>query len=302
MKIVTFSLAVSRLMLFVFFYSQSSAATLEWKFTPGEVQNYHLTQSAILTEGDGEAFESIASVKQELDIVWTVKEVSDDGTAIIAIMIPTFTIVATGPNGQEVRYDSTSEEEPQGYAAMLMPLGKELSSIEVEFKMSPRGEVSELKIPQGLLDVVKSVPSGKKYAQDGGLKSFEAIARLGAPVLLPEGEVENKQTWNESQEIDLPLLGQLTAKFDYTVKESADKETILVDQKLTIDPAAEDSQKLEIVNQESSGTLEFNTAEGLPESSTLNFTLEQSKPGEPGRRLKVEQSNEYRRVVEDSQL
>ncbi len=281
----------------------AQAVTLQWKFTPGDVQNYRVTQTARLSAGPDETMKQFAAVKQELDLIWKVVEVKDyDGSATISLQVSAFSFLATGPDGQEVRYDSDSSEELTGYAAMLMPIGKRLAEAEVQLTMTARGEVSDVKLPDDLAEAVKAVPGGKKFAQDGGLKSFEALARLGAPLLLPEGEIAPGARWTETRELELPVLGPIKAEFVYIVKDPLSETKVVVDQLMAIDLEAQDGvDRLDLVNQDSSGTLEFDTAAGRPITSTLIYEAEFDQPNNPEGHMKLEHTIEFRRIVDDSQ-
>jgi hypothetical protein len=280
----------------------ASAVTLEWKFAAGDEENYRLTQSAKLSSSEGDALKQFAAIEQELDIKWKVLEVDEQGTATITVQIAAMSMLASGPDGQQVRFDSESTEEPQGYAAILRPLGKRLSESEVQMKMSARGEVTDIKLPDELSEAVKSVPGGKKFAEDGGVTSFESLARLGAPRLLPEDEITAETSWNEKREIELPVLGKVASEFVYTVEEPIAEDRDSIDQMLKLDASkAEGDLRLKLVNQESAGTIDFNVAEGRPELSNLSYRAEFEQKSQGQSRMKLEHTIEFRRVVDDSQ-
>jgi hypothetical protein len=280
----------------------ASAATLAWKFTAGDEESYRLTQSAKLSSGEGDALKQFAAIEQELDIKWKVLEVDDQGTATITVQIAAMSMLASGPDGQEVRFDSESTDEPQGYAAILRPLGKRLSESEVQLKMSPRGEVTDVKLPDELSEAVKSVPGGKKFAEDGGVTSFESLARLGSPMMFPVEVLSAETTWNEKREIELPVLGKVASEFFYTVEEPIAEDHVSIDQMLKLDASkAEGELRLKLVNQESAGTIDFNIAEGRPELSNLSYRAEFEQKSQGQSRMKLEHTIEFRRVVDDSQ-
>jgi hypothetical protein len=298
MKSLTISLAVSPLLLLLLALP-SQAATLQWRFASGDIENYRFTQSARLSESSEKAAKQIAEVEQELDLTWKVLEVDDDGNARISLSVSAFSFLAKGPDGQEVRYDSESTEEPQGYAAMLLPIGKRLAEAAVEFTMSPSGAVTDMKLPDDLAEAVKSIPSGKKFAQDGGLKSFEVLARLGAPISFPVGEVSADQEWSESREVELPVLGNLNSEYVYKlVGEVTDKEAT-IEQRMRINPPADDNTA-RFINQESSGTIVFSVDAGRPETSTFSYQaeLQTTEATEP---TKLVYSVEFRRMVDETQ-
>lgn len=282
--------------------ARASAVTLEWKFTPGDVQNYRLTQSARLSAGPADALKQFTSVKQEIDLTWKVVEVSDKGNATILLAVTAFSFLATGPDGQEVRYDSQSTEEPQGYAAMLLPIGKRLAEAEVQLTMTPRGEVSDVKLPEDLTEAVKSIPSGKKFAQDGGVTSFESMARLGAPLLLTAEDVTAGKSWTEKRELELPVFGKVTVAFAFEVKDAPTRNKVTIDQQMTIDAeSAEGIERMNLTNQKSSGKIEFDSDAGRPEISTLTYEAQLEQPSHAEGHMKLEHTIEYRRIVDDSQ-
>jgi hypothetical protein len=282
--------------------SSASAVTLAWRFAAGDEENYRLTQSAKLSSGEGDALKQFAAIEQELDIKWKVLEVDEQGVATISVQIAAMSMLASGPDGQEVRFDSESTDEPQGYAAILRPLGKRLSESEVQLKMSPRGEVTDVKLPEELSDAVKSVPGGKKFALDGGMSSFESLARLGAPRLLPAEEVTSETSWNEKREIELPVLAKVDSEFVYTVEEPISEERVAIDQVLKLDASKVAADlRMKVVNQESAGTIDFNVAEGRPDLSNLTYVAEFEQKSQEESRMKLEHTIEFRRVVDDSQ-
>jgi hypothetical protein len=282
--------------------SSASAATLAWKFAAGDEENYRLTQSAKLSSGEGDALKQFAAIEQELDIKWKVLEVDEQGTATITVQIAAMSMLASGPDGQEVRFDSESTDEPQGYAAILRPLGKRLSESEVQMKMSSRGEVTDIKLPDELSEAVKSVPGGKKFAEDGGVTSFESLARLGAPLIFPAEEIIAETSWEEKREIELPVLGKVASEFVYMVEKPPAEDRVSIDQVLKLDASkAEGDLRLKLVNQESAGTIDFNVAVGRPELSNLSYRAEFEQKSQGQSRMKLEHTIEFRRVVDDSQ-
>jgi Family of unknown function (DUF6263) len=282
--------------------ASASAVTLEWKFTPGDEQNYRLTQSARLSAGPADALKQFTSVKQEIDLTWRVVEVSDEGNATISLAVTAFSFLATGPDGQEVRYDSESTEEPQGYAAMLLPIGKRLAEAEVQLTMTPRGEVSDVKLPEELAEAVKSIPSGKKFAQDGGVTSFESMASLGAPLLLPTGDVTVGKSWTEKRELELPVFGTVTVAYAFEVKDPPKDNKVTIDQQMTIEAESPEGMNgLKLINQKSTGKIEFDFEAGRPELSTLTYETELEQPTHDEGHMKLEHTIEFRRLVDDSQ-
>jgi hypothetical protein len=295
MKTLTIALAVSQVLLTL----SAPAATLTWKFTPDDVQTYRLTQSSRLSRvAEGET-KQLASVEQVLDLTRKVLEVTDSGEAKISLEVTAFSLLAKGPDGQEVRYDSESDEEPTGYAAMLAPIGKRLAESPLTFTMNSRGEISDIQLPEELAEAVKSVPGGKKFAQDGGLASIETLARLGAPLDPPEGQLAADQTWSATREIEIPVLGTTQVEFSYKVVAPVSDDEITVEQQMTV--AAADDAKVKFANQKSSGTVVWDAAAGRPETSVLSYELEIEQPANQDGSIKLEQNTEFRRIADETQ-
>jgi hypothetical protein len=298
MRRTTISLAVSQLLLAIALPVQ--AATLAWKFTPGDVQNYRLTQSSRLSGGAADTHKQLASIEQALDLTWKVLEVNDADTAKISLEVTAFSLLAKGPDGQEVRFDSESTEEPQGYAAMLVPIGKRLAESPIVFTMNSQGEVTDIQLPDELAEAVKSVPGGKKYAQDGGLASVEALARLGAPLDLPKGDVNAEQVWTAEREVAFPVLGSAKVEFSYKIAEPISADEITIEQQMKIESAAGE-EVAKFMNQQSAGSVVFDAESGRPETSVLSFEVEIDQSGSADGATKLEQHTEFRRIADETQ-
>ncbi|TWU24636.1 hypothetical protein [Bythopirellula polymerisocia] len=301
MKILLLFLALTPLAV------SQAQTVLEWKFAPGETQDYRLTQTARLDSGVENAATLIADIVQQIDFTWKVIEVNADGTATISIKVNTFSLTATGPGGQEVAFDSSSSEDPQGYAAMLLPIGRRLSEEEVRLSMTPRGEVKLLDLPADLAEAVKSVPGGKLFAKDGGEGSFESLARLGAPLTLPSEAISEGKGWTDTSEIDIPPLGNATVEFSYLVKQMQDDKPLSIDQAMHLSlEASEGETSLVLKEQVSTGVVQFDVSAGRPEKSTLSYQVEivpqASQPeASGGETMRLQQSVEFRSLSDASQ-
>lgn len=294
-----FKFILSLAILQVVLVLSGPAATFAWKFTPDDVQTYRLTQSSRLIRSAAGESKPLASVEQVLDLTWKVLEVSESNTAKVSLEVTAFSLLAKGPDGQEVRYDSESTDDPQGYAAMLAPIGKRLAESPIVFTMNSRGEISDVQLPEELAEAVKSVPGGKKFAQDGGLASIETLARLGAPLDLPEGQLAADQTWSATREIEISVVGSTKVEFNYKVVAPVSENEITVEQQMTL--AAAGDAAVKFANQESTGTIVWDAATGRPETSLLNLEVEIEQPGSADGPLKLEQNTEFRRVADETQ-
>ena len=116
------------------------AATLRWKFKPGETLRYSMDQKTVTTAKFPGGQELKNMLMQTLELSWAVKEVRDDGTAELVQTIERVVDKADGPIGK-FEYDSKSGQEPQGpIAASRVPLFKAMVGAPITFKINAQGE------------------------------------------------------------------------------------------------------------------------------------------------------------------
>lgn len=279
----------------------SQAQTLPlWKFTPGDTHEYRLTQTAQLKSGTGDSVKLVADVDEQIDFTWKVVEVNAEGTATLSIRVNSFSLTAKGPDGQEVAYDSQTEEDPQGYAAMLLPIGRRLSEEAVKLSMTPQGEVKILDLPTDLSEAIRSLPGGKLFAKDGGARSFEALARLGGPLSLPVSEVQEGSSWTETTDMEIPFLGKVSVEFTYQINQLQDQKRVAIQQKMSITPLIEEGDApWSLRNQESIGEVQFDTKVGRPEKTSLAYKAELIS--ESNSTMSLEQSVKFINLSDSSQ-
>lgn len=274
-------------------------SVIQWKFVPGESHDYRLTQTARLESGAGKARTQIADVAEQIDFTWKVVEVDAEGTATLSVQVNSYALTAKGPDGQEVTYDSQSASDPQGYAAMLLPIGRRLSEEPVQLSMSPQGIVKLLDLPIDLADAVKSVPGGKLFAKDGGAGSFESLARLGGPLSLPTGEVQEGSTWKDTLEMEIPALGKAAVKFEYQIGKLPDNNRISIEQHMLLSPLEDAEARWSLDSQTSTGEVQFDSDSGRSESSSLSYKAELISESNPS--MTLEQNVKFTSLSDTTQ-
>ncbi len=289
------------------FAASQAQTALQWKFVSGDTHEYRLTQTAQLKSGTGDSVKLIADVAEQIDFTWKVVEVNAEGTATLSIQVNSFSLTAKGPDGQEVAYDSQTEEDPQGYAAMLLPIGRRLHDEAVQFSMTTQGEVKILDLPTDLAEAVRSLPGGKLFAKDGGAISFESLARLGGPLSLPASEVQEGSSWTETTDIEIPFLGKASVEFIYEISQLRNDKPVLLEQKMSLSLIHGDSETpWSLQDQVSAGGVQFDTEAGRPETATLNYKVElfpesNLPEGNPGEPMTLQQKTEFRLLSDVAQ-
>ena len=101
------------------------------------------------------------TLSQTIDRSWAVKEVGLDGVADLNQTIDRVRTKIASPIGV-FEYDSDDKQEPQGpLAAGLVPFLKALVGAPFAVKMSPQGELSDVKVPEKLLQAIREAgPAG----------------------------------------------------------------------------------------------------------------------------------------------
>jgi len=254
------------------------AETLRWKFKPGETLRYTMVQET--TQGMkamGQEFKT--SLNQTVDLHWSVKNVASDGVAELSQTIDRVRTRVEGP-GNSFEFDSQAGKDPEGQiASLLTPMLKALVGAEFTFKMNGRGELSEIKVPQKLLD---SLRKAGPAANASGMFSEEGMKNLisQSSLTLAEGPLEKGKSWTQQAKVPVPMLGTMVMDKTYTFDGPSPKDPgllqILLDTKVTLEPAADSNIAVKITSQKATGEFEFDPQAGRVVSSRVNDKLQMS--------------------------
>ncbi|MGZ3302399.1 MAG: DUF6263 family protein [Isosphaeraceae bacterium] len=254
------------------------AETLRWKFKPGETLRYTMVQET--TQGMkamGQEFKT--SLNQTVDLHWSVKNVASDGVAELSQTIDRVRTKVEGP-GNSFEFDSQAGKDPEGQiASLLTPMLKALVGAEFTFKMNGRGELSEIKVPQKLLD---SLRKAGPAANASGMFSEEGMKNLisQSSLTLAEGPLEKGKSWTQQAKVPVPMLGTMVMDKTYTFDGPSPKDPgllqILLDTKVTLEPAADSNIAVKITSQKGTGEFAFDPQAGRVVSSRVNDKLQMS--------------------------
>ncbi|MCC6491400.1 MAG: hypothetical protein IT424_00075 [Pirellulales bacterium] len=268
-------IALPRLALLLAIFTPAlgeAAEPLRWRFEPGLSNRYRITQQTQI-ERSGAGGDAAASTTLTIDSSWTVKQVNSDGSALLNQRIDRMRIKSATGDGQQAEIDSQALDNPQGPAAMLTPLLKAITSSPFSVAMTPRGEISDVDVPDDLVEALKNQPGA---AQLGDLASAEGFKKLVAQAgfVLPE-TLEPGMEFTNKTETNAPAIGTQTAEITYRYEGSREldgktmeifKPQIVV--KFTGGPAT-----IDVADQSSEGELLFNRTDGRLESSSLRQQL-----------------------------
>ena len=150
---------------------------------------------------------------------------------------------------------------------------------EFSFKMDGRGQLTDIKVPQKLLD---SLRQAGPAAAAGGMFSEEGMKNLisQSSLSLPEGAVEKGTNWKQQSKVPLPMIGTMLMDKTYTFagadEKAPDRSQITLDTKVTLEPAADSNVAVKISSQQGKGEFSFDNKAGRVVSSRVNDKLKMS--------------------------
>jgi hypothetical protein len=139
------------------------------------------------------------------DVTWRVRRVDADGNAQLTLTIDRVRYVDdSGTRGKltfRVAFDSQKDKNPEGPQNMvriMSPILKALVGAEFACTVSPRGEVSEFKVPKKVADMVKKTQGVQAVYS---AESFKQQLACQGSVVLPMESVSKGAGWNEKADV-----------------------------------------------------------------------------------------------------
>jgi hypothetical protein len=178
--------------------------TLRYKFKEGEQLHYDMQQKMDMQMKVG-GNEIAMKIHQQMELTWTVTKVEPDGKALLTQRIERIKMNMDTPGGK-VEYDSKDNKEPKGpIGEAVAPIFNALAGAEFTSTMDARGETSNVKIPEKLLEVIKSKLGGLPGMAD--MFSPESLKRMvnQGGLVLPKEPVTKGQTWTQKMDVKMPF-------------------------------------------------------------------------------------------------
>jgi hypothetical protein len=261
-----FRAAAIAAMIFVFLAAGSAHAEklLRFKFQPGEVRHDQLVQEMSQTlRPAGAAAPVLITATQTMDLSLKGESVDDQGTAALTQTIERMRMKMQSAQGVMLDFDSATGKEPEGMAKMLTPMLETMIKKPIRLQLTTRGEVRDMKLPQGMIENLNKVGGG---GQAGNLFSLDWIKQMAEIAVLPEGPVNPTQTWTRKATTKNSVLGEqiVETTFRYEGSETRDGKTL---EKITLAMAFTISGdkkegKIGIKEQETRGTIYLDGAAG----------------------------------------
>jgi Family of unknown function (DUF6263) len=244
---------------------------LRWSLKAGDSFDYEIKQDMVMNIDAGQDRQLSINSDQTMNITWNVKSVDDKGVAQIEQKIDRIQKKMSAPGGQGFAYDTDSKEPAVGMAAMVAPTLEAMTTGNVTFNMSPRGEVSDVKISDPLLAVVKNGPGG----ETGAVDQFKSIVSQVAFVL-PENPPKTGETWTTKIGAGDASGGSPTLETIYTydgTREADGTTYAVIKPNMKMDVAKVPMMEMKMKDQKTDGEALFDLEAGELHSVSVNQNI-----------------------------
>jgi hypothetical protein len=255
--------------------SAEAQTELRWKFSPGTEYKGN-TESALTIQSEAQGQKIEIAFGQTIDADWKVVSVDDKGTAAIESTFSRIQFSMKNPLTGELTYDSDSPNPPAGFLASLGPVFNAMKGATFTFKLSPRGEVSDAVIPEGVATALKAISQVQMLAPMFSQDTMRQLISAGIHSM-PEEPVAAGKTWKNEVNTQDNMQGKIKVLTEYAVEgtETKDGRTltkIKADSQITRDPVG-GAVPLTIKEQSSKGVIYFDSANGLMAESDFTQTI-----------------------------
>jgi hypothetical protein len=186
-----------------------------------------------------------------------------------------------------IEYDTSSEAEPVGPAAMFAPLYKAMTKGAFEITMTPRGEIKDVKIPDEVATAIKNSPGMAAMGEMATADGFKKMISQGS-LVLPEAAPKPGDEWSSKVEVNNPMAGKQVVETTYRYEDTKEMNGVTY---AVFRPSVKmsfEGAPVKITEQTSDGEILFNVPEGRLDSSSLKQQLTLEQPG--GGQMKIDQN------------
>ena len=195
------------------------AKTLRWMFQAGDTLNYSIELKQTQKFGPN----VLATSTTNEDITCVVDSVDVDGLAQITRTVNRLQFKLDGLLGK-IDYDSTSDKEPEGATWLTMrPMMMAMKNGVYTFKLSPRGQFSDIVLPEVVLSLISENPA---LAQQLGVSEETAKEEaMELELFLPADAVSSNASWTLKKEPSKQPHGMVQAELTFTYQGTEERET-----------------------------------------------------------------------------
>ncbi|MHC5542347.1 DUF6263 family protein [Singulisphaera rosea] len=255
--------------------SPASAATLRWKFKPGETLHYEMNQKTVTSVNAGGDEQSKETVTMITNMTWAIKSVDAEGKAELTQTIDRVRIKIEAALGT-FQVDSKETKSPLN---PLEPYFKALIGTPFPFKMDAQGVLSDVKVPESVIQSLRELgggaAGGNAMFTEDGLKTM--ITQSSVP--LPKEDLAVGKTWSQQEKIPTPPLGSMTLSKTFRYQgpgtvAGAELEKVGVEVVAGVESEPGVASQVKIAAQDIKGELAFDNTAGRIAQSNLSEKIE----------------------------
>jgi hypothetical protein len=266
-------------LLLAFAVNANAQQPLRWRLEPGRQLGYNVVQDSKASV-EGPFGELNVTMNQEMEITWEVLRLTDAGNAVIRQRFSSIKMKMTLPPPTGVlEYDPESKATETDKAAMFSPMVQALTQGEFEFTMSPRGEVTDVKIPDEVIAALKNSP-GSTALKGLAIPDDLTTLILHGTLVLPEGAAQSPDEWSTQVEFSNPQGGKKVVEKTYRFEDTQEIDGVTYAVvRPTVKMNIEGNPQIAVTAQESSGEILFNIESGRVHSSDVNQSVTTEQDG-----------------------
>jgi hypothetical protein len=254
----------------VFGGAVSGQTLLRWKFKPGEVLDYEIWQE-MKSKGSATADATGMNMKLTMNMTWKIQDVDSDGNASMTISVRRIRMKVDSAPGMNTDFDSDSDKEPEGMSADVATAFKAWLKKPFSLKISARGKVSDMKLPETL-------PKLTKRETDLAHNIFSKMGfELAEMPELPEEAITPEKTWFEKSTTKFTGANvEMESAYRYigkTRKNGQSLDQINAVQTLTKSAKEKTTHHIEVKKLDGEGTILFDNAAGHAISSAMKSKI-----------------------------
>ncbi|MGI9515508.1 MAG: DUF6263 family protein [Pirellulaceae bacterium] len=254
-----------------------AAQSLAWKFAKGDSFVINIQQdTTVKTVVDRRVVDQNNQMTMEID--WVVDRVDSDAAVVrqtITRIVAELTMPgADGP--RTVNYDSANEKH-KGDARRMASSFSCIINQPIHVTITSRGEITGVEVPEETLESLRQMPGsiqGRRMFEEDSIR--ELFVQAG--MQLPEPDAGNSWETKREFRIGTPQKFNLTTKYSIA---DADKNPLKIQFTGTLAliedtgqrPPELEFENIELADQESSGTISFDTESGNCTSSNSTTML-----------------------------
>jgi hypothetical protein len=161
---------------------------------------------------------------------------------------------------------------------MIAPLFDAMTKGQFVITMTPLGEVTNVEVPQEVVDALKNSPGAQMMGEMASAEGFKQMISQGTLVLPKEMPTVGYQ-WTNTIEMKNPMVGQQKVQTTYTydgTKEVDGQSYYLFKPTVKMTFEGQGPMQMTLKEQKSDGEILFNADAGRMHSSKLNQDLAMS--------------------------